>query len=310
MRNAPTPDPPFAMNFATAATADLLEILCTCELDVPPGLAEELVCRREETVDPLCEILLDEADKSWAPIHALHLLGAMGDVRSVPALAEVIRRDSDLDGALLSDWLTEVVPGILARLPGEAYDTFEPLVRDPELGTFHRLIVAEGLFAIAIGHPEHRQRLVDLCLQLIPVDDDISLTTSLIDLLARVGHPDAGDLYDRQTQAGRIDAFSLSRRDLDWIADHYSPWTEPRFDRAPLTHFTPERLEYLRGIQDSLDSEDEEEHGAYDDEFFDPGWLEPRRVIKIGRNDPCPCGSGKKYKKCCLGTDRDPARSH
>ena len=22
---------------------------------------------------------------------------------------------------------------------------------------------------------------------------------------------------------------------------------------------------------------------------------------KIGRNDPCPCGSGKKYKKCCGG---------
>jgi hypothetical protein len=26
-----------------------------------------------------------------------------------------------------------------------------------------------------------------------------------------------------------------------------------------------------------------------------------RRGPKIGRNDPCPCGSGKKYKKCCLG---------
>lgn len=23
------------------------------------------------------------------------------------------------------------------------------------------------------------------------------------------------------------------------------------------------------------------------------------RKIKVGRNDPCPCGSGKKYKKCC-----------
>ena len=21
--------------------------------------------------------------------------------------------------------------------------------------------------------------------------------------------------------------------------------------------------------------------------------------VKVGRNDPCPCGSGKKYKKCC-----------
>ncbi|RYZ84342.1 MAG: DUF1186 domain-containing protein, partial [Proteobacteria bacterium] len=25
-----------------------------------------------------------------------------------------------------------------------------------------------------------------------------------------------------------------------------------------------------------------------------------RNPVKIGRNDPCPCGSGKKYKKCCL----------
>ena len=24
-----------------------------------------------------------------------------------------------------------------------------------------------------------------------------------------------------------------------------------------------------------------------------------RKVPKVGRNDPCPCGSGKKYKKCC-----------
>jgi len=24
-----------------------------------------------------------------------------------------------------------------------------------------------------------------------------------------------------------------------------------------------------------------------------------RNVPKVGRNDPCPCGSGKKYKKCC-----------
>jgi uncharacterized protein YecA (UPF0149 family) len=31
--------------------------------------------------------------------------------------------------------------------------------------------------------------------------------------------------------------------------------------------------------------------------------IDPRFVTvprkKVGRNDPCPCGSGKKYKKCC-----------
>jgi hypothetical protein len=29
--------------------------------------------------------------------------------------------------------------------------------------------------------------------------------------------------------------------------------------------------------------------------------------MKPQRNDPCPCGSGKKYKKCCLPKDRDQA---
>jgi len=27
---------------------------------------------------------------------------------------------------------------------------------------------------------------------------------------------------------------------------------------------------------------------------------ETAKTPKVGRNEPCPCGSGKKYKKCCL----------
>jgi preprotein translocase subunit SecA len=26
---------------------------------------------------------------------------------------------------------------------------------------------------------------------------------------------------------------------------------------------------------------------------------QPKKATKVGRNDPCPCGSGKKYKHCC-----------
>ena len=29
-----------------------------------------------------------------------------------------------------------------------------------------------------------------------------------------------------------------------------------------------------------------------------------RDSAKIGRNDPCPCGSGKKYKNCCMNTGK------
>lgn len=33
--------------------------------------------------------------------------------------------------------------------------------------------------------------------------------------------------------------------------------------------------------------------------FFDRMQKPIKREKKIGRNEPCPCGSGKKYKKCC-----------
>ena len=32
-------------------------------------------------------------------------------------------------------------------------------------------------------------------------------------------------------------------------------------------------------------------------------------MAKPGRNDPCPCGSGKKYKRCCLAKDEEAERA-
>jgi len=43
--------------------------------------------------------------------------------------------------------------------------------------------------------------------------------------------------------------------------------------------------------------EPEPELDAEVDEHFEP------RAKKISRNDPCPCGSGKKFKKCCIDKD-------
>lgn len=50
---------------------------------------------------------------------------------------------------------------------------------------------------------------------------------------------------------------------------------------------------------DSLDDDDSDFLSGYD-------WSPQQPIIKenkTGRNDPCPCGSGKKYKKCCIDKD-------
>ena len=49
-----------------------------------------------------------------------------------------------------------------------------------------------------------------------------------------------------------------------------------------------------------FDSYDEDiEDRDFDDDFYNPPSETVIKEKKPGRNDPCPCGSGKKYKKCC-----------
>ncbi len=45
----------------------------------------------------------------------------------------------------------------------------------------------------------------------------------------------------------------------------------------------------------------DEEFGDEDDALYPETFVRPEP--KIGRNEPCPCGSGKKYKKCCGAAD-------
>lgn len=51
---------------------------------------------------------------------------------------------------------------------------------------------------------------------------------------------------------------------------------------------------------DDYEDDDDHEH-VHDEHCGHHHHHEPYRAdIKIGRNEPCPCGSGKKYKKCCI----------
>lgn len=44
------------------------------------------------------------------------------------------------------------------------------------------------------------------------------------------------------------------------------------------------------------------EDDVFEDDFLEPA---PPPAPRVGRNDPCPCGSGKKYKKCHLNAGQD-----
>jgi len=77
---------------------------------------------------------------------------------------------------------------------------------------------------------------------------------------------------------------------------------EPEPDEPQPDHSEQQRLaakssmeDFTRNIQRKKEKELEQLH------FGGDGSDGPQQVVsgaKVGRNDPCPCGSGKKYKKC------------
>ena len=71
----------------------------------------------------------------------------------------------------------------------------------------------------------------------------------------------------------------------------------------------------MKPLLQKLLQSDADDEPMPDDEFIDrpappplPATLDPEPLVvntirrdspKVGRNEPCPCGSGKKFKKCC-----------
>jgi hypothetical protein len=85
-----------------------------------------------------------------------------------------------------------------------------------------------------------------------------------------------------ETSRGRIRALL---RKVDEVAGGFKP------DEEELIEVALDQRLMLHGKEPFFSAQDEE--------YEDLPELEEAPPVKPGRNDPCPCGSGKKFKKCC-----------
>jgi uncharacterized protein len=62
----------------------------------------------------------------------------------------------------------------------------------------------------------------------------------------------------------------------------------------------------VAALHDYFKAQREQPSGKRDSDFdaAAPAYPFQQNEVKIGRNDPCPCGSGKKFKKCCGAPDK------
>lgn len=89
---------------------------------------------------------------------------------------------------------------------------------------------------------------------------------------------------------------SLDYKTREWAEDHFiehSPWPLKRIREALETHY-PDFYALMSSRQKKLKAI----YAQSKQKYAKPRIETPQ--AKIGRNDPCPCGSGKKFKKCCM----------
>lgn len=72
-------------------------------------------------------------------------------------------------------------------------------------------------------------------------------------------------------------------------------------DKSTMKKIDALREEWMDTPREQFEGKTPREVLAENPEMTMPGKVETfrREAPKVGRNDPCPCGSGKKYKKCC-----------
>ena len=97
-------------------------------------------------------------------------------------------------------------------------------------------------------------------------------------------------------------SFKDFEEDLQYSIDH--PYAEPRNPDGDITPFgdTVAELSEWDGFKPKMKGS--AKLNLKPSNSFGMPHREPLR--NVGRNDPCPCGSGKKFKKCCLNSDFDP----
>jgi SEC-C motif/Protein of unknown function (DUF1186) len=289
-------------DWTATSTAALLEELARAGVDVPKGLPEEIVRRGDESAQLLAAIVADDAvwaeesePRSWLPIHAIHLLGAIGSDRAGAAIIEVlVKRD-------LGDWLTESMPMLLANAGPATVPGLTAVLLDPAQDTWVRSTAGQALYTLASRNPELRPEVTSLLARIVADDPDTLLASLLVGEVAHIDDPAAAAAIDRAFAEDRMDPTCVLPRHIDEIRREEAPWQiEWSASQPPLDHFHHKLGQLKSYEQGGREHERKLAQRLRNIAVPPPPGTYVRETPKVGRNDPCPCGSGKKYKKCCL----------
>lgn len=308
-----------------------------CEGTYPVEAVQYALAHKEEAIPELLEILeytlqnaetLVKDDQYIVHFPAIYLLAFFRERSAYGNMIRLGRLPDSLIYTLMGDSITDDYGRILGSVCDGNLEPIKDMIEDPSQDQYIRTEGLQALLVLLNTGMLSREQLVAYFKELFngKLEADDSYVWEYLPYCCALIQPE--DFMDEVLQAvtdGRVTSLLF---DKDHFESHLAMTVDEALeelgeddslqmiseqDVLMLEEWvaTPASNEYGDSETD-LDDEDENDDDGYsDDEYSEDEHDEDEDELKqavpmirldfTGRNQPCPCGSGKKYKKCCLG---------
>ena len=298
---------------------EILNELATYTGEFPKTAVEEAIEAKEEITPKLLEVLENTIEQArnntldpdaMGHIYALYLLSQFKESKAYPLLIEILSLPGDLPDDLLDDSITEAASRMLASVCDGNTEPMRSLVENAEAYEYSRGAALEAILIYELQQG-NREGTIDYYKHLF---DTLPREYSYIwgDLISCCNKLYPEELYEdikRAFEEDLVDPAFISLDDIDSNLRHSKEEVLSSLSNRKLLQPIEDvvaEMEWWAAFQTMLQESMPTELPALSDprypSFSGSSFSKQapiRKEKKIGRNEPCPCGSGKKYKKCC-----------
>jgi hypothetical protein len=266
---------------------------------------------RDALVQPLLEVLErcvtdpDTASEEEAQLfcYALYLLAKWRETRAYSLVIRWLSLPDAASTGLSGDVSTQDGARILAAVCDGDLEPIKRLVLNRDADEFSRGVAVAALALLAVWAEVPRDIIVEYFVWLAreglerePSYVWSALATESADIEALAVFPELRCAYDEEL----IDLRTVGRAELDDASPRGGLLERMKERYPPIDDVAEATSWWARFGRLASNRRAEELALATAGEVDNDRPMEPYRAPqKVGRNEPCPCGSGKKYKKCC-----------
>ena len=229
--------------------------------------------------------------------YAIFLLGQFQERESFPRIMKLVSLPRDVLDGMIGDAVTSGLQDILYNTYNGDKEFLKASIKNKNLDDYVRSAMLKVVGQLYLDGELGREELQDLIKEIVYNEEEIGdyIYTELIYTMCGCHFVEMLPEIRRLFEDGRIDGFAFEG--YAECVDMMFRYNKEAFCGSPI-----HAADMLRNWSMFKQPEQNKLSPKEMEKLFHKAvaqYNKPEKKVKIGRNDPCPCGSGKKYKKCC-----------